>query len=217
MDLNFHPLISQEVRRLGFYGRDLILIQLLTLVHVGVFSFLLSDILIVHPKIGSCFFWLVQASAIFLLSDRLFNKDLAQGFFINVLNSSCSLPMFIGLRWLLFTITFAGSTIVVMPISLMLLGLPFNLWRCFILLVLPYVAIVIGYGSLLSLLTYGMRSYLMPILLFPLIVPVLILATSGTLDDNINLCLVSLIALLLCIIPGIIYLMASILRTLCDD
>lgn len=217
MGLTLHPLLIQEIQRLGFNIRDLALIQLLSLTTIGVFSFLLQETVLIHPKVGGCFFWLTQGSAIFMLSDRLFDKDLHQGFFINVINSSISLPTFIGLRWVLFTVAFAGSTALIMPITLTLLGLKTDFWCYFFLMIFPYAALTIGYSSLLSLLTHGMRSYLMPILLLPLTIPIVILVTSGSLGIDIKVCFIYLISLILCGIPLIIYLIKIILQTIYED
>ncbi|MGI4850651.1 MAG: hypothetical protein ACRYGR_01750 [Janthinobacterium lividum] len=217
MGLKIHPLLYQEIRRLGFHVRDLILVQFLNLTTLSIFSFLLQEILILYPKVGVCFFWLTQGSAILLLSDRLFSKDLNQGFFENIFNSSTSLSGFIGLRWFLFAVSFAMSSAVIMPISLTVLTLNLDLWVYFLLFIFPYTILMMGYSSLLSLLTHGMRSYLMPILLFPITVPVLILVTSGSLGIDVKMCFLCIVALLLCVLPFILYLIKFILQDIWES
>ena len=214
MDLKIHPLFLQEIHRMGFHIRDLMVIQFLNLTTMSIFSFLLQEILPLHFEIGSCFFWLCQSSSLFFFNDRFLQKDIQQGFFINILNSSFSLSAFIAMRWLLFTLIFAGSTALITPLFLMVLSLKMKFCGYFIFLLFPFSGIVILYSGLLSLLTQGMKTYIMPLLLFPLTIPLFIWTVSGSLEINFKASLMFLMSLLLCLSPFIIFLTTKIVKNL---
>ncbi len=209
--LKIHPLFFQEIRRLNLHVRDLVFIQALNLTTFGIFSFFLQETLSLHPDVGGCLFWLTQGSTLFWISDRLFQKDLQQGLLDNVLNSSLSLTAFIGIRWLIFTFVFSGSIALCTPLFLTILSLKSNLWFYFICLIFPFSGLVLAYSGLLSLLTQGLKSYLLPLLLFPFMVPLFIWVISGSLGNTFEFSLKLLFALMFCILPLVAALIIFIL------
>lgn len=210
-------IIGNEFYRVFKSSREIFLSQGFSLLIIGMFSFMVHDLLPLHSQIGASFYWLMQSFSLLLLSNHLFKKDLRQGFILNVLNSQTSLSSFLVSRWIAFTLSLTVCTGLISPLLLQLLGIPFEHWPYFLLLLLPFNGIVGGYGGLLSLLMEGTRSYLLPFLLLPLILPIFIFSIGGVSYENfISIFLIHL-AILFFILPFIISISSHILHYLCEN
>ena len=206
--------LKSEFCRVWRYCREIMISQGLSVLVVGIFSFMLRDLLPLYPQIGSCFYWLAQSFSILFLGDRLFQRDLLQGFFSNVLNSQTSLSSFLVSRWFAFTLGITVYMALMAPLLLYLLRIPSERWGYFLLLLLPFNGMVGGYSGMLSLLTQGAKSYLLPLLLLPLLLPTFIFTVGGVFDHNFMTVFAMLMAILFLTLPFIIGVSVSVLHHL---
>jgi len=210
-------IIGNEFYRVFRNSREIFLSQGFNLLIAGIFAFMLHDLRPLYPQIGTAFYWFAQSFSLLLLSNHLFKKDLHQGFILNVLNSQTSLSGFLVSRWVAFTITLTLCTGLMSPLLLLLLSIPFENWLYFLLLLLPFNGIVGAYGGLLSLLMEGSRSYLLPFLLLPLILPLFILSIGGASHENFISIFLLHLTIMFFSLPFIIGISSHILHYLCES
>lgn len=180
---------------------EFFLIQGMTVVIIGLISFLMNEDLSVYRSLNGFLYWLVQVFAIILLSDRIFQRDVLQGFFDNVLNAQIPLSLFCFVRWVMVTVFATLCQLIMMPAALFLLGIPPNHQLAFGVLLFPFIGIITAYGGALSLIIADHKGALLSLLLIPLLIPAFILVVWGTSQENLFSPFLSLLGLLLTVFP----------------
>ena len=151
------------------------------------FPIIINTDSLVLKKIAHGILWLAYLFSCFLSINRLFDEDYQSGFFELISKSKFLVAFVIGklfCGWLLITM----PIILVSPITLYIYGINETDIILLFFSMLIGTPIIFNICFMVASLTFNLKAsaILAPVLIFPLIIPVLILVTSFFGEDSFN-------------------------------